>query len=202
MGGPIVQRLENVIRIGVVKGLAAVDAQGQPTLLGVGAPKNSKSGKARLLQVQIGPQLKTVQLVPLAGEDFSPPDGSRLAILEMGGWLLAVASQDDVPPDPNLNRGEKLLYASDGAGAKRGRLKFKGNGKVYLGNATGNLRAPLDDLLTALNTFSGPAAQSAITAGGSSAAALAAAIVALMNPLYTAAVNCKTAIDAVLDMSE
>ena len=196
------QRVESVIRIGVVKGLAPTDAQGQPTLLGVGAPKNSKTGKARLLQVQIGPQLKTAQLVPQAGEDFSPPNGSKVALLEMGGWLLIVAEQDDVLPDPNLNRGEKILYASDGLGNKRGRMKFKQNGKVYLGNATQNLRTQLDNLLTALNVFCGPAAQSAITTGGSSSAALAAAIVAIMTPLFSSVVNVTTALDALLDTTE
>ena len=196
------QTLESRIRIGVVKGLAPADAQGQPTLLGVGAPKNSKKGKARLFQVKVGPLLKIAQLVPLAGEDFSPTDGSVVALLEAGDWLLIIASQDDVPPDPNLNRGEKLLYASDGAGNKLARLKFKQNGKVYLGNASQNLRTQLDNLLQALNTFSGAAAQSAITTGGSSSASLAAAIVALMQPLFTSVVNVTTALDALLDTTE
>jgi len=192
----------NEIRVGVVKGLATTDAQGQPTLLGVGAPKNSKSGKARLLQVRIGPQLQTVQLVPLAGEDFSPPAGSLVVLIDSSGWKYAVACQDDVPPDPNLNPGEKLLYASDGSGNKRGRVKFKQNGKVYLGNATQNLRTQLDNLLQALNTFSGAAAQASITTGGASSAALAAAIVALMAPLFSSVVNVTTAIDALLDTTE
>jgi hypothetical protein len=196
------QTLEGRIRIGVVKGLAPADAQGQPTLLGVGAPKNSKQGKARLYQVKVGPLLKTAQLVPLAGEDFSPTDGSVVALLEAGDWLLIVASMDDVPPDPNLNRGEKLLYASDGNGNKRGRMKFKQNGKVYLGNATQNLRTQLDNLLQALNTANGAAAQGAITTGGSSSASLAAAIVALMQPLFTSVVNVTTALDALLDTTE
>jgi len=192
----------NEIRVGVVKGLATTDAQGQPTLLGVGAPKNSKSGKARLLQVRIGPQLQTVQLVPLAGEDFSPPAGALVVLIDSSGWKYAVACQDDIPPDPNLNPGEKLLYGSDGSGNKRGRVKFKQNGKVYLGNATQNLRTQLDNLLQALNTFSGTAAQASITTGGSSSASLAAAIVALMAPLFSSVVNVTTAIDALLDTAE
>jgi len=196
------QTLEGRIRIGVIKGLALTDAQGQPTLLGVGAPKNSKQGKARLYQVKVGPLLKTAQLVPLAGEDFSPPDGSVVALLEAGDWLLIVASRDDVPPDHNLNRGEKLLYGSDGSGNKLGRMKAKQNGKWYIGNATQNLRTQLDNLLQALNTSSGAAAQGAITAGGSSSAALAAALVALMQPLFTSVVNVTTALDALLDTTE
>lgn len=194
--------MERVIRIGAVKGLAPVDAQGNPTLLGVGAPKNSKSGKARLLQVQIGPQLKTAQLVPPAGEDFSPPNGSTAILLESGGWLYLIACQDDVPPDPNLNRGEWEARATDGAGNKLGRVKLKQNGKVYVGNATQNLRTQLDNLLTALNTFSGAAAQSAITTGGASSAALAAAIVALQAALFSSVTSVTTALDALLDTTE
>jgi hypothetical protein len=151
------QRVESVIRIGVVKGTATTDAQGQPTQLGVGAPKNSKTGKARLLMVQIGPQLKTAQLVPRAGEDFSPPDGSKVALLEMGGWLLIVAEQDDVTPDPALNRGEKILYGSDGWGNKRGRVKFKHNGKTFIGNSTSDLKTALTNLIQGIQgaTFGG-----------------------------------------------
>jgi hypothetical protein len=196
------QGLESRIRIGVVKGLAPTDAQGQPTLLGVGAPKNSKNGKARLFQVKVGPQARTAQLMPLAGEDFSPPDGSVVALLEAAGWLLIVASQDDVPPDPNLGRGEKIIRATDGVGNKLGRIKLKHNGKMYIGNATGNLRSQLDALLTALNTFVGASAQAAITTGGSSSAALAAAIVALMGPLSSAVQNVNAAIDAFMDTTE
>jgi hypothetical protein len=189
------------VMVGIVKGLAPVDAQGQPTLLGVGAPKNSKSGKARLLQVQVGPALKTVQLVTPAGEDFSPPDGSVILLIG-DGWKYGFPVRDDVPPDPNLNPGEWIARATDGSGTKRGRVKLKQNGKVYVGNATQNLRTQLDNLLQALNTFCGSAAQSAISTGGSSSAALAAAIVALMIPLFNSVVSVTTAIDALLDTTE
>lgn len=198
------QKLESRMHLGVVVGLAQNDAQGHDITghSGVGAPKNSTNGKARLFRVKVGPMLKTAQQVPRAGEDSSPPNGSIVALQDMGDWLLMIAEQDDVGPDQNLNRGEKLLRATDGAGNKLARLKFKQNGKAYLGNATQNLGTQLDNLLVALNTFSGTAAQNAITAGGSTSAALAAAIVALMIPLFNSVVNCKTAIDALLDTSE
>ena len=85
---------------------------------------------------------------------------------------------------------------------KRGRVKLKQNGKVYVGNATQNLGTQMDNLLVALNTFSGTAAQNAITAGNTTSVTLAAAIVALLSPLFTAVVNCKTALDALLDTTE
>ena len=193
----------STVKIGKVKGLAAADAQGQPTLLGVGTPKNATSGKARLLQVQIGPKLQAVQFVPQAGEDVNPPDGSLVIIQESAeGIKFGVATFDGIGPDPNLNQGEKRLYGSDGNGTVLGRVKFKKNGKTFIGNAGGNLCAQLDALLTALNTFSGTAAQNAITAGNTTSVTLAAAIVALLAPLFTAVVNAKTAIDAILDTTE
>ena len=103
-------RLQSVIRLGVIKQLAPTDAQGAATLLGVGAPKNSKTGKARLFQVQVGPQLKTAQLIGQAGEDVSPTSGSLAALLEAGDWLLIIAAGSDVPPDPNLNQGERTCF--------------------------------------------------------------------------------------------
>ncbi len=191
------------MKIGKVIGLAPVDAQGVATLLGVGIAKNATSGKVRLLQVQIGPALQTVQLVPSAGEDVNPPNGSVIAIIESAeGIKLGVATFDTIGPNPNLNQGEKELYGSDGAGTMLGRLKFKQNAKIFLGNAGGNLRSQIDALATALNTFCGSAAQSSITTGGSSASALAAAIVALMQPLFTAVTNMQTALDAFMDTSE
>lgn len=139
--------LDRMIRVGKIKGLAPVDAQGAPTLLGVGAPKNSKSGKARLFQVQIGPQLKTAQLVPPAGEDVSPPDGSTAILLESGGWLYMIASADDVEPDETLKRGEKEIRSTNGNGDRAIRLKLKSNGKAYLANAGQNLKAALQTLV-------------------------------------------------------
>jgi hypothetical protein len=138
----------------------------------------------------------------MAGEDFSPTDGSIILLLDAGGWKVGLVVSDDVPPDPNLNRGEWEARATDGSGNKLGRVKLKQNGKVYVGNATQNLRTQLDNLLTALNTFSGTAAQNAITAANASSVALAAAIVLLMQPLFTSVVNVTTALDALLDTTE
>jgi len=175
-------------RVGIIKGSK------------IARPKNAQSGQARLLQVQIGSALQTVQLVPGAGEDVNPQDDAVVVILEIDGVKLGVATFDGITP--TANEGERRIYAYDSTGNVLGRIKFKANGKVFIGNAGGNLRTQLDNALTALNTFSGAAAQAAITAGGSSSVALAAAIVALMAPLFTAVVNAQTAIDAVLDTSE
>jgi hypothetical protein len=53
-------------------------------------------------------------------------------------------------------------------------------GLIKIANATKSLKTHLSMMETALSTFMGPTSQAAITAGGSSSASLAAAIVALM----------------------
>lgn len=127
--------LERVIRIGRV-----VSSK-------VGTPKNAKSRQARLLTIQVGPQLKTAQLVPPAGEDFNPPVGSTVVLLESGGWLYAIGSADDVDPDTNLSVGAKEIRSTDGSGNLSVRLRFKTNGKAYLANAGQNLKTALQTLV-------------------------------------------------------
>lgn len=195
------QTLESRIRIGVIKGYAPADAQGNPTTAGIGAPKGSRNGKARLYQVKVGPQLRTAQLVPPAGEDFNPPVGSVVALLDLGGWLGIIGSRDDVEPDPGLDPGEKEVRSTNGNGDIAVRLRMKANGKAYFANAGQNLRTCLDNLAGAIDTFSNATSQSAITTGGASAPSLAAALVALMVAFNTSISNAKTALDALLDSS-
>src|SRR5208337_1695170 len=122
-----------MIRLGVVVGVPPNNTAGLSLVTGVGAPKNAQSTfKARFVQVQVGPAVYLVQLVPQAGEDVSPVNGSLVAILESAGIRLAVAVQDNVPPSVTLNQGEKEWYASDGSGNKLARIKAKGNGKLYI----------------------------------------------------------------------
>jgi hypothetical protein len=205
----------STIKIGEAVMVPGNDTAGLSLVSGVGVPKNAQSSfQARFLRVQVGPSVYMVQMIPQSGEDVSPPvricnsngsiktHGSLIAILESAGIRLGVAVQDNVPPSVTLNSGEKEWYGSDGSGVKLARIKAKLNGKLYVGNTTQNLRTQVDNLLVALNTFSGAGAQSSITTGGASSSALAAAIVALMQPLFTAVNNVQTALDALLDASE
>ena len=152
------------------------------------------------MQVRIGPQLQTVQLITQAGEDYYPPNGSVVAIIDSAGIKLGVATYDGITPQ--VLSGERRLYASDGAGNVLGRMKFKANSKILIGNAGGNLCAQLDALLNALNTFSGTAAQAAITAGNTTSITLAAAINVLLAALTVSITSVKSAIDAILDTTE
>ena len=116
----------------------------------VARPKNATSGYARLLQVQIGPQLETMQLVPQAGEDVNPPVGSVVVLIESGqGILFAVASHDRVVPE--VAEGERELYSTTGV-TKRARIKLKVSGNVcVINDLTGfNLRAVLENLILGL----------------------------------------------------
>ena len=181
--------MERVIRVGKVMSSK------------IGAPKNSKSKNVRLLSVQIGPQLKTVQLVPPAGEDFSPVNGSTVVLLESGGWIYAIGSADDVDPDSNLSAGEKEIRSTNGSGGLGVRLRMKANGKAYLANAGQNLRDALDSLETALDTLTNATAQAALVSGAASSATLAAAINVLFVTFNASLATAKTALDALLDNS-
>lgn len=112
----------------------------------VAKPKYARSStaRARILQVQIGPQLEDVQLTPGAGEDVNPVADSVVVILESGGLKFAVGAFDGI--EPEVDEGERELYSSDG-GSKLARLKLKDNSKAYLANASYDLRTALQTLI-------------------------------------------------------
>ena len=99
--------------------------------------KNSKSGTVRLYQVQVGPQLKTAQLISQAGEDFSLANGSIVALMDMDGWLLIVACNDTAPVDTSLLQGERKIYSTDGAGTIKGSISLLDDGTILMNG--GNL---------------------------------------------------------------
>ena len=196
------QPLARNISLGIVKGLAVNDANGKPCTRGIGAPKNSKSGTVRLYQVQVGPQLKTAQLISQAGEDFSLANGSIVALMDMDGWLLIVACNDTAPVDTSLLQGEKKIFSTDGFGTILARHKFKSSGKQFIGNGSANLMTALSNLLTAnsnlitaLTTFTTGLNVGTLTA---QAAACAAALPAISSAL--SGVN--TTLGQILDASE
>jgi len=121
-----------MIRVGKIKGSK------------LGKPTNARSGQARLLQVQIGPQLQIVQLAPGAGEDVNPPTDSLAMVLESGVLRFAVASFDGIAPE--VGEGERELYSSSG-GSKKTRIRLKAGGTLYIGGPAYNLRAALQNLV-------------------------------------------------------
>ena len=106
------------------------------------------TGKALFLQVKIGggSDVRTVQYMPQAGEDTVPIKGCTVALVDVGGILIAVSSYDGILSEHNP--GEKEIYSSDGT-QKLARFVLKRNGAAYLGNGpTGkNLRATLEKLI-------------------------------------------------------
>jgi hypothetical protein len=152
--------------------------------------------------VQAGPKLQTVQLATMAGEDFSPPDGSIILLLDAGGWKIGMVVGDDVPPDPNLNRGEWMARATDGAGNKLARVKLKQNGKVYVGNATQNVGTQLSNLTSALSSLISDLASFVASLDPTTLVAHAATLAGLLPALLTSVNNVTTALDALLDTTE
>lgn len=124
-----------------------------------GTPEVSRvkngTGFALMLQVRFSDarDIRTVQYMPQAGEDTVPLKGSKVAVVDVGGFLLAIASYDAIKS--TRAPGEKEFYSSNGT-TKLARLSLKSNGKIYAGNVVSgkNLRASLDTLSTALVTFS------------------------------------------------
>lgn len=198
----------SALALGQVQQLSPVDANGQPTTLGVGYAKNSKTKKVRLLRVTVGADVRTVQVMPPAGEDWSPQDEDVVAMIDSAGGLwLGVAAKDIVPPALTLNQGEKRLYSYNSSGAVQALHKLKSNGKHYIASLTAgtDLRTQLDALFSAMSSFLSDVTTFATSCEASTDATLVAAatsLAALLPSLSTAVNNAKTALDSVLDTSE
>lgn len=81
-----------------------------------------------------------------------------------------------------------------------GNIRFQASGgKLQLKNTAKSLYTLLNTFESAVNTFTGAAAQSSITSGGSSSTALAAAIVALMTTYQATMATALTDLAALLE---
>ena len=131
----------------------------------------------RELQYSLGP-----------GIDAAPANGARVLYIDSGGNFKFVVGGSDVIT-PTAKAGETEIYSTDGT-AKKGRIKAKANGKLYLASVPGgaNLRDALDNLASALTTFG-----TGLTAG---------TLVVQAAAMVTAVTAAKTSIDAVLDNAE
>jgi len=163
---------------------------------------NSAQGSAQTRFVQVegaGAGTRYVQIIMQAGEDWCPQPGDRVFLVDSGGRVYGVASSDKITPA--VNPGEVERYSYNSSGVKLARHKLKSNGKHLIKNetASADLRTGLDNLFTAIDSFSNATAQAAITSGGTSSVSLAAAIVALQTALNSAASAAKTIVDNVLD---
>ena len=146
--------------------------------------RNALSQKAQHLQVKFsgGPDVRTVQMVNLAGVHVNPVNGSIAAMVESGpvGTLRFVVATDDLIQNM-LDQGESEIYASDGLGNKQGRVVMTKTGAIFFANVSAgvNLKTALSGITTALTTFA------SALASATTVAQVAAAGVALGTALGT-----------------
>jgi hypothetical protein len=113
----------------------------------------------RLLQVVVSDpeDVQTVELIRQAGEDYNPPKGSRVIILDLGSaWQVGVAVDDGITPE--VDEGERELFSSVG-GVKKAKFKLNKEGELVLNDGTdfgvafNELKSGFDQLKNDYNTF-------------------------------------------------
>ena len=174
---------------------------GQVTGTRVNTTRSGK-GKAQFVKARFTTRddVRELQYSLGPGIDAAPANGARVLYIDSGGNLKFVVGGSDVIT-PTANPGDFEIYSTDGS-AKKGRIKAKANGKLYLANeAVGNLRDALDSLANAIITFSSATSTSAITAGGATSPSLAAALVTLLSTMNASLTAAKSSIDAILDVA-
>jgi hypothetical protein len=78
--------------------------------------------------------LQTVELYTQSGEKYNPPDGAKLFVVEAGkSWKIAVACDDGVAPNPDMQQGERELY-SIANGARKAKIYLAADGKIEFEN--------------------------------------------------------------------
>lgn len=97
-----------------------------------------------LLQVELtDPEdIQTIELVRQAGEDTNPPDDSRVIVLDVGSFKVAVASDDGIVP--TMGEGEKKIY-STAAGLRKAFINFLSTDIVEI-NGTGDFAVRFNEL--------------------------------------------------------
>lgn len=86
----------------------------------------------RLLQVQmLDEDVRTVELITMAGDDTNPANGCRVEVVDSSGVKIATAVTDDLTPDVAV--GEREIYSTDNpATEKRARIKLAANGDITI----------------------------------------------------------------------
>ena len=86
----------------------------------------------RLLQVQmLDEDVRTVELITLAGDDTNPANGCRCEVVDSSGVKICTAITDDLTPE--VAAGERELYSTDSpATEKRARIKLASNGDITI----------------------------------------------------------------------
>jgi hypothetical protein len=191
--GPVMDFQSNAVFMAALRNAVSIVFDSQAGAAGstqVSKPVNVTLGKKSPLNFE-----QRGNVVALAADDATTElDFGKNATLTINlgdGALITIDSDDGksehYAKEVSITSDKELTLTGVGV-----TIDAKGN-KISLKNNSANMKSALDStltdcssLVTALKTFSGVAAQSAITTGGSSAPSLAAAIVALMGVLTTA----------------
>lgn len=102
-----------------------------------------------LLQVELtDPEdIQTIELVRQAGEDTNPPDDSRVIVLDVGSFKVAVASDDGIVP--TMGEGEKKIYSTS-SGAIQAFINFLASGVIEI-NGSADFAVRFDALKTEID---------------------------------------------------
>jgi phage gp45-like len=125
-----------------------------------------------MLQVVVSGEedVRQVELLTHHGNKYSPPNGSKVAIINIGrAWKTAVACDDKLAPD--VQPGERRSYSTDSGGAARvTEIYFKNDGTLVISaNTKVTVEAP-DIEATADNSIVADASDIEATASNEIAA--------------------------------
>jgi len=112
-----------------------------------------------ILQVELTDpdDVQSVELFRQSGEDYNPPNDSRVIVIDLGSsWRVGVAVDDGI--EPSMNEGERKIYSID-AGAIKAFMNLLSSGVIEInGNADNavrfsKLKEAFDDLKTQWDAF-------------------------------------------------
>lgn len=113
-----------------------------------------------ILQVVVsGPDdVQSVELQSFAGEDYQPPNGSRVFIADVSDtFRVALVVDDGIEPAADLSPGERELYSSAG-GVRKAKIRLLADGTIKVNDGTdyavafNDLKTEFNKLNTAFNT--------------------------------------------------
>jgi hypothetical protein len=117
--------------------------------------KNRDSeNNVRMLQLELTEpgDVQGAQLMTFSGDDNSPPEGTKVTIIEISpSYKIAVASEDQI--EPSVATGERKLYSQKN-NAIEAFIYLKNDGKIQL-NGTGDNAVRFKALETAFNELQG-----------------------------------------------
>lgn len=96
--------------------------------------------KTIILQVELSDfdDVQSVELINAAGQDYNPPNGSQVIVLDLGNaWKVAIASDDGV--ESEADPGDHEIYSTDAAGeTKIAFVKCTRNGALPITKINGD----------------------------------------------------------------